>query len=177
MKLMWERSFFMSKDTKFSWKPSKQTWIAAVCIVSIFLILWLIFGRGLGIGGSKNVEFNSIAKDKIPKAIETEVIPEYRELERALGCLVDGKVYVLVTRGEKPTSGYKVSIEKMTLETKDGKTNFECVEIKGKPTAIIANTIKGKGVSFMENEVGWHGKAPNQEEYETAMKELTRVEI
>lgn len=130
----------MSKDTKFSWKPSKQTWIAAVCIVSIFLILWLIFGRGLGIGGGKNVEFNSIAKDKIPKAIETEVIPEYRELERALGCLVDGKVYVLVTRGEKPTSGYKVSIEKMTLETKDGKTNL-------KVEALFTEPEKGVAVS------------------------------
>lgn len=130
----------MSKDTKISWKPSKQTWIAAVCIVSIFLILWLIFGRGLGIGGGKNVEFNSIAKDKIPKAIETEVIPEYRELERALGCLVDGKVYVLVTRGEKPTSGYKVSIEKMTLETKDGKTNL-------KVEALFTEPEKGVAVS------------------------------
>lgn len=45
-------------------------------------------------------------------------------------------------------------------------------EIKGKPTCIIAKTIKGKGVSFMENQVGWHGKAPNQEEYEQAMREL-----
>lgn len=45
-------------------------------------------------------------------------------------------------------------------------------KIKGKPTCIIAKTIKGKGVSFMENQVGWHGKAPNQEEYEQAMREL-----
>lgn len=45
-------------------------------------------------------------------------------------------------------------------------------KVKGKPTAIIANTIKGKGVSFMENIAGWHGKAPNREEYELAMKEL-----
>ncbi len=43
---------------------------------------------------------------------------------------------------------------------------------KGMPTAIIAKTIKGKGVSFMENEVGWHGKATNAEEYEIALKEL-----
>ncbi len=43
---------------------------------------------------------------------------------------------------------------------------------KGVPTAIIAKTIKGKGVSFMENEVGWHGKATNAEEYEIAIKEL-----
>ena len=43
---------------------------------------------------------------------------------------------------------------------------------KGKPTAIICKTIKGKGVSFMENQVDWHGKAPNDEEYEIAVKEL-----
>ena len=43
---------------------------------------------------------------------------------------------------------------------------------KGKPTAIICKTIKGKGVSFMENQVDWHGKAPNAEEYEMAVKEL-----
>lgn len=45
-------------------------------------------------------------------------------------------------------------------------------EIKGKPTCIIAKTIKGKGISFMENQVGWHGKAPNEEQYEIAKKEL-----
>lgn len=43
---------------------------------------------------------------------------------------------------------------------------------KGKPTAIICKTIKGKGVSFMENQVDWHGKSPNDEEYEMAVKEL-----
>ena len=43
---------------------------------------------------------------------------------------------------------------------------------KGKPTAIICKTIKGKGVYFMENQVDWHGKAPNDEEYEIAVKEL-----
>lgn len=43
---------------------------------------------------------------------------------------------------------------------------------KGKPTAIICKTIKGKGVSFMENQVDWHGKAPNDEEYGMAVKEL-----
>ena len=44
---------------------------------------------------------------------------------------------------------------------------------KGKPFAIIAKTTKGKGVSFMEGQVGWHGKAPNTEQYEAAKKELT----
>ena len=45
--------------------------------------------------------------------------------------------------------------------------------IKGKPTCIIAKTIKGKGVSFMENKAEWHGKAPKQEEYEQAIKDFT----
>ena len=48
----------------------------------------------------------------------------------------------------------------------------EAKTVKGMPTAIIANTLKGKGVSFMENVASWHGKAPNDEEYEKAMKEL-----
>ena len=44
--------------------------------------------------------------------------------------------------------------------------------VKDMPTAIIAKTIKGKGVSYMENQIGWHGKAPNEEQYDKAMKEL-----
>ena len=43
---------------------------------------------------------------------------------------------------------------------------------KGQPTMIIAKTVKGKGVSFMENEAGWHGKAPNAEQIEQAVAEL-----
>ena len=46
-------------------------------------------------------------------------------------------------------------------------------KLKGKPTAIVAKTIKGKGVSFMEDQAGWHGKAPNDEEYKTAIEELS----
>ena len=45
-------------------------------------------------------------------------------------------------------------------------------ETKGKPTAIIAKTVKGRGVSFMENQVGWHGAAPNDEQYEKAVAEI-----
>ena len=48
----------------------------------------------------------------------------------------------------------------------------EAKTIKGKPTAIIACTVKGKGVSFMENQVGWHGSAPNDEQYATAVAEI-----
>ena len=48
----------------------------------------------------------------------------------------------------------------------------EAREVTGVPVAIIAETVKGKGVSFMENQVGWHGKAPNDEQFEQAMAEL-----
>lgn len=49
-------------------------------------------------------------------------------------------------------------------------------ETKGMPTAIIMKTTKGKGVSFMENQAGWHGKAPNDEEYAIAMADLAKIE-
>ena len=51
----------------------------------------------------------------------------------------------------------------------------EAKTVKGQPTAIIAKTLKGKGVSFMENQVGWHGKAPNDEQYAIAMEELEKA--
>ena len=53
------------------------------------------------------------------------------------------------------------------------ETAFNSFHASSKPFAIIMNTVKGKGVSYMENAVGWHGKAPNEEEYKTAMAELT----
>ena len=51
----------------------------------------------------------------------------------------------------------------------------EAKQTKGMPTAIIAKTIKGKGVSFMENQAGWHGKATNEEEYKIAMEDLEKA--
>lgn len=51
----------------------------------------------------------------------------------------------------------------------------EARKIKGKPTAIVMKTVKGKGVSFMENQASWHGKAPNDEQYEIAIAELEKA--
>ena len=53
----------------------------------------------------------------------------------------------------------------------------EARETKGCPTAIIMKTVKGKGVSYMENQAGWHGKAPNEEEYKIAMEDLEKVGV
>lgn len=70
-----------------------------------------------------------------------------------------------------------------TIDVKDGNSIHEIREaiakaktLSGKPTAIILHTVKGKGVSFMENEASWHGKGPNKEEYEKAMAELKEAE-
>ena len=56
------------------------------------------------------------------------------------------------------------------------KTAFdEAKTVKGMPTAIVMKTVKGKGVSYMENSVDWHGKAPNDEQYEIAMADLEKA--
>ena len=53
----------------------------------------------------------------------------------------------------------------------------EAKSVKGRPTVIIAKTVKGKGVSFMENQAGWHGKAPNDEEFKIAMADLEKAGV
>lgn len=103
---------------------------------------YMLAGSGAlsGITGGKTVEFKQLASDKVPQSIEKDVIPEYRELERALGCLVDGKVYVVVTRGEKPTAGYDLSIEKMKLEKTDDGQNLVV-------TALFTEPPEGESVA------------------------------
>lgn len=115
----------MTGDTKkkILKKPSRRTVIAVVVVLIACAAAWLVFGQN--IVGEKNIRFSQLDEDSVPKTIETDVVPEYRELERALGCLVDGKVYVLVTRGEKPTAGYGASVEKITMEKTDGGTNMK----------------------------------------------------
>ena len=104
-------------------KPSRKVLLIFGAVIVTCAALWLVFGQG--IVGDKNIDFKKLSKDKVPKSIETEVIPEYRELERALGCLIDGKVYVVVTRGEKPTAGYEADIDKIEIEKTKGGTNMK----------------------------------------------------
>ena len=119
----------MSEDTKkkILRKPSKRTLIVTGAVIAAAAVVWAVLSTGVlgGSLGAKKVSFEQLDKDKIPKSIETEVIPEYRELERALGCLIDGKVYVVVTRGEKPTAGYSVHIEDIRLEKSKNGTNMQ----------------------------------------------------
>lgn len=93
-------------------KPGKK-WIV---ISAVMLALTVVAAGVLFTGNGQTVEFKVLNEQDYPQEIVSEVIPEYRSLERALACVVDEKVYVLVTRGEKPASGYKVEIDKMKLE-------------------------------------------------------------
>ena len=87
------------------------------------------------------------------------------------GLQIDGKI-------DEVNSPYPID-EKFNVVTIDGH-DFDQIEsafaafraCTGKPTAILMHTTKGKGVSYMENSVDWHGKAPNDAEYEVAMGEL-----
>ncbi len=64
-----------------------------------------------------------------------------------------------------------IEIDGNNLEQLEAAFN-EARTVRGKPTAIVQKTVKGKGVSFMENQCGWHGTAPKQEQYETAVAEI-----
>lgn len=99
-------------------KPGKKG------LIGILIAVIIAVGSGAAVyimDQQKSVDFTVLSEKEIPQDIAGDVIPEYRSLERALACLVDEKVYVVVTRGEKPASGYKVDIDRMKLETEDGK--------------------------------------------------------
>lgn len=109
------------KEKKKIWKPGKKGLII-IAIIIVALVAALVAVNLFK--GDKKVEFKTLSENKIPQDISSQVIPEYRTLERALACVVEDKIYVVVTRGEKPTSGFEVDIDKMKLEEKDGKTNL-----------------------------------------------------
>ena len=67
-----------------------------------------------------------------------------------------------------------ISVDAHDLDALESAFN-EAKKVKGKPTAIIAKSVKGRGVSYMENQVSWHGAAPNDELYAKAVEELTAV--
>ena len=94
-------------EGSFFHKPSKKTIFGSAAVLLLAILIFGAVSTGLPerFFGARTVTFTQLKKDEIPQTIETDVIPEYRELERALGCLVNGKVYVVVTRGEKPTAG------------------------------------------------------------------------
>jgi transketolase len=92
------------------------------------------------------------------------------------GLQIDGNVMDVAGLDKLEEKFTAFGFEVFTMDGHDFEQIAEVLDkaktVKGKPTAIIAKTIKGKGVSYMENQVGWHGKAPDADQYKTAMDEL-----
>jgi hypothetical protein len=98
-------------------KPSKSMLI----IIAIIIIAIAAIVAGMMIfEGDDKVSYKVLGESDYPQQIANQVIPEYRGLERALACVVDDKIYVIASRGEKPTSGYEIAIDKMTVTEEDG---------------------------------------------------------
>lgn len=125
--------------------------IAAAAVVLVGLIV--VFGIS---SKETSVKFEKVSQKAMPREIEAEILPEYRDLERALACKVGDEIYVIVTRGEKPTAGYEVEIEKITLESKDDKSNLivhanfadpadaeNMAQVTSYPAAVVKADISG----------------------------------
>ncbi len=98
-------------------KPNRRMLITiAIIIVAIAAVV-----AGMYIfEGDEKVNYKILGESEIPQQIANQVIPEYRALERALACVVDDKIYVIASRGEKPTSGYEIAIDKMAVSEEEG---------------------------------------------------------
>lgn len=104
-------------------KKGSAKGIGKKAVIGGLLLILVIAGAVVGcskLKGDSSVEFTLLSSEDIPKQLSEEIMPEYQLLERALACIVDGKVYVAATRGEKTTSGYGVTIEKITWEESEG---------------------------------------------------------
>lgn len=91
------------------------------------------------------------------------------------GLQIDGCTENVMSLGSVPLKFKAFDWDTIEIDGHNIQEIYEAIEaakLNQKPTAIIANTIKGKGISFMENQAGWHGKAPNDEQLLKAIKEL-----
>ena len=92
------------------------------------------------------------------------------------GLQIDGPNEKVMSLGSIPDKLRAFGLETFQISGHDFQAMEEAFtatrQVRGKPSAIVLETTKGKGVSYMENQVGWHGKAPNDEEYAQAMAEL-----
>ena len=117
---------------------------------------------------------------------EASMFAGHRKLDNLVG-IVDNNGLQIDGRIEDVCSPYPIAdkfraFNFHVVEVADGndfdqlRAAFkEARETKGMPTAIVMKTVKGKGISYMENQAGWHGKAPNDEQYAQAMEELEKA--
>lgn len=119
----------------------KKTWIIAAII--IIIILGVIFIPKLFLNeGDKEVKFTILNVEEVPQKLQ-DILPKYKAEERALACKIDDEIYVVVTRGEKNTGGYSVTIDKIVKEETDDKFNLTVYAIytDPKPDEIVPQVI------------------------------------
>lgn len=117
-------------------------------LIGLLLIVLIAAGAAFTLllgGGGTDVEFTVLAENEYPGEIVSQVIPEYRKLERALACVVEDTVYVIATRGEKASDGYEITIDKMTLTEENDTTTLE-VYVKFKDPS--PETAVGQAVTY-----------------------------
>lgn len=93
-----------------------------IILIVVLVIIASLFIYNFFIKGDDYVEYKVLAEEQIPTELTNEILPEYKQLERALACCFNDKIYVIVTRGQKPTGGYDIGIDKMKLVKEEDKT-------------------------------------------------------
>ena len=157
----------------------------------------ILFGSTPKMGAGTNVQDRLIAIHHLdcpwrPSDLEQRqgrierqenMFPEVQGYRYVTDQTFDAYLYQLVESKQKFISQIMTSKSPVCFAEDVDAHDFEALraafkearETKGMPTAIILKSVKGKGVSFMENKAGWHGKAPNDEEYAIAMDELEKA--
>lgn len=131
----------------------KKQWIAIGVLGAVLIALVIGFGV---YGGNSQIGFEKVTEKEMPRELEAEIIPQYRNLERALACKIGDTVYVLAMRGEKPTSGYEIQIADLELVTEKNKTKLivyadfadppkpeNMARVKSYPVAVAKAEIEG----------------------------------
>lgn len=128
--------------------------LAAIGVLLAVLVA-LIIGFGI-YGGNDEIKFEDVQGKDLPRELETEIIPQYRNLERALACRVEDEIYVLAMRGEKPTSGYEIQITELQLKQEEQKTKLivyadfadpakpeNMAQVKSYPVSVVKADLNG----------------------------------
>lgn len=128
--------------------------LVAIGILTAVLVA-LIIGFGI-YGGNDEIKFEDVQAKDLPRELETEIIPQYRNLERALACRVEDEIYVLAMRGEKPTSGYEIKITELQLKNEKQKTKLivygdfadpakpeNMAQVKSYPVSVVKADLNG----------------------------------
>lgn len=131
----------------------KKQWIAIGVLGAVLIAL--IIGFGI-YGGNGQIGFEAVTEREMPRELEAEILPQYRDIERALACKVGDEVYILAMRGEKPTSGYDIRITDLELVTEEQQTKLvvyadfadpanpeNMARVKSYPVSVVKAEISG----------------------------------